>query len=157
MLLFHLKDSLLRPHAHPPRFPRGPLRHGPGQRPCTAHGPPADPCQRTVKKWGHAARSFIPHTHTASAPCRHYHSTGDLLNFHSPLSLFNITQSVTMPLKCITASFIRSPPYCKLPPLTRASTRLWFAAITTPFILIGRSYCRESKPAIISAALSERD
>lgn len=31
------------------------------------------------------------------------------------------------------------------------------SAITMPFILIGRSYCKESKPAIISAALSEWD
>lgn len=37
------------------------------------------------------------------------------------------------------------------------STCLWFPAITTLFILIDRSYCKESKPAIISAALSEWD
>lgn len=40
---------------------------------------------------------------------------------------------------------------------TRTHTHLWFPAIMMPFILIDRSYCKESKPAIISAALSEWD
>ena len=90
-------------------------------------------------------------------------STDELVSPSSHLSCFPFNHNTKHNNTFKTHNHILPPishavAYCTLPRLSLTHTHTWVSpAITMPFTLIGRSYCWESKPAIISAALSEWD